>query len=218
MSTTAQQIINAVLDRLAESETAPVFWSTNELLVLVNEAYLEFTLIAGQLTSERTYAMIGAKLQSVPVGAIAIITVAYANQKIEKSSVENFDRANSTWDNQSGVLTKWAPCGLDRWFCDRQPTAAENVTLTTLDEPGTLALTDRVDLESEYIDGLTEYVYHMARFKESFPELQQAMDSYDMFRAISGHKAQKTFAAEFVTFSRDPNADTGGDYSTMDRS
>jgi hypothetical protein len=218
MSATGGQIIDQVLDRLAESETSPIFWTRAELLTLLNEGFLEFTLMASQLTSERTYALIGAKAQSVPDGAIAIINVQYANQKIEKSSIENFDRANPLWDGLTGILTKWAPCGLDRWFCDRTPTAAYNVTLTTLDEPGEIDENTVIDLEMEYIEGLTSYVYHGARFKESGAELQQSMEAYDQFRSIAGHKAQKTFAAEFTVWGRDPDADSGKGYSTIDRS
>lgn len=218
MSATAGDVINAALDRLQESRTSPVFWSRAELLTLLNEGLLELTLIACQLTSERTYTMIGAKLQSVPDGAIAILHVAYASKRVEKSTVENFDRLNSNWDAQSGILTKWAPCGLDRWFNDRTPSAATNVTLTTLDQPTTLTESDTINLDAEYIEALTGYVYHSARFKESGAELAQAMTEYDEFRAIAGHRAQRTFAAEFTIGSRDPNSDTGGGYSTMDRS
>jgi hypothetical protein len=218
MSATAGQILDQVLDRLAEEEATPIFWSRSELLVLLNEGFLEFTLMASQLTSERTYAMIGAKAQSTPEGAIAIINIQVSNQKIEKSSIENFDRANPLWDGLTGILTKWAPCGLDRWFCDRTPTGAYNVTLTTLDEPGAIDENTVIDLEAEYIEALTMYVYHMARFKESGAELQQAMEAYDQYRLIAGHKAQRTFAAEFTIWSRDPNADTGNEYSTVDRS
>lgn len=215
---TAGEVIDAVLDRVNEDTADPVFWSRAELLTQLNEGLLEFTLIAGQLTSQRTYSMIGAKLQAVPDGAIAIVHVAYADKKIEKGTVENFDRTDSNWDATRGILTKWAPCGLDRWFCDRTPTAAYNVTLTTLDQPTTLEEDDTIDLDAEYIEGLTAYVFHMARFKESGPELDQAMDVYDEFRKISGHRAQRTFAQMSVLWARDPGADTGGGYSTMDRS
>lgn len=218
MSTTAANVIDTVLGLLDESTSSPIFWSRAELLTLLNEGMLEFTLIACHLTSERTYAMIGAKLQSVPDGAIAIMHIAYSSKRVEKTTVENFDRVNTNWDAQTGILTKWGPCGLDRWFNDRTPAAAYNVTLTTLNQPAVLAEADTIDLDQEYIDALTFYVFHMARFKESGAELQQSMDLYDQFRGVSGHKAQRTFAQEFTLYSRDPNSDTGGGYSTMDRS
>lgn len=216
---TAGDVLDEVLGRIDESTSTPAFWSRGELLNHLNDGLLELTLIAGQLTSERTYAMIGAKLQSVPDGAIAVMHVAYSNVVIEKSSVENFDRDNANWDPQSGVLKKWAPCGLDRWFCDRQPVASgTNVTLTTLNQPTTLAEGTTIDLDLEYVEALADYVFHMARFKESGTELEQAMDAYDTFRMISGHKAKRTMSQEWTLFSRDPNADTGMGYSTIDRS
>lgn len=218
MSITAGQVIDQVLDRADESETNPIFWTRTEILVLVNEGFVELNLIASKMTSERTYGMIGNKVQSVPVGAIAVIRVDYANQKIEKSSLENFDRENPAWDALIGILGKWASAGLNLWFCDRTPPSSYSVTLTTLDETATLTESSVIDLEAEYVEALTSYAYHMARFKESGAELQQAMDAYDEFRAIAGHRAQKTFSQEFVVWSRDPNADTGNNYSTVDRS
>jgi hypothetical protein len=219
MSTTAGSIIDAVLDRLDESRTAPIFWTRAELLQILNDGFIEFTLFAGQLTSERTYDLIGAKLQATPIGAIAVMHVSYGNRKIEKSSVELIDRNNPNWDAQSGLLQKWAPCGLDRWFVDRHPTApGTSVTLVTLDDPTTLTESSVIDLDTEYIDALTEYTFHFARFKESGGELQQSMTNYDFFLNKAGHKGQRTFAQEFLVFSRDPNSDTGPDYSTKDRS
>jgi hypothetical protein len=219
MSTTAGQILDQVLDRLEESRTNPIWVSRAELLVHLNDAFLEYTLIAGQMTSERTYALIGAKLQSVPQGAIAIIHVSYANKRIRKSSIENFDRENPKWDGLAGLLTKWGPAGLDRWAIDRHPTAAgTNVTLVTLDDPPQLTEASVIDLAQEYIDGLTEYTFHFGRFKEGGAEFVQAMPNYDLFLEKSGHQAQRTFSQQFTSFSRDPNADTGEGYSTIDRS
>lgn len=215
---TAGDILDTVLDQLAEDETTPVFWSRAELLNLLNDGFLEFTLMAGQLTSERTYAMIGAKVQAVPDGAIALMHVEYSNQPVEKTSVELMDRNKANWDSESGVLKRWAPCGLDQWFCDRQPLVAENVTLTTLDQPATLGEATVIDLDAEYIQGLTFYLFHAARFKESGAELEQAMTAYDDFLGIVGHREKRSFAAEFVLWSRDPNASTGIGYSTIDRS
>lgn len=216
MSILASQVIDQALQRFDEDTADPIFVTRAELLQHLNDGFLELQLLAAQLTSERTYTLIGAKLQSVPDGAIAIMHVAYANKPIEKSSVENFDRENPNWDAQYGILHKWAPCGLDRWFVDRQPTAALNVTLTTLNQPTTLTETDAIDLEQEYVDGLTEYVYHMARFKESGAEFQQAQEQYDQFLNIAGLRQKQSFAEQFELWAHDPNADTGIGYSTLE--
>jgi hypothetical protein len=218
MSATAGNIVTWALRKLEEDPDNPIFWTRAELLQLVNDGFLEFTLLAGQLTSERTYTLIGAKLQSVPVGAIAIIHIAYANEKVEKTTVEHFDRANINWNAQSGILQKWAPCGLDRWFCDRHPTSSLNVKLTTLDEPTALGENDEIDLAPEYIEALTNYVFHFARFKEAGAELEQSMENYDAFLDKAGLREQKQFSEQWLIWSRDPDADTGSDYSTLDRS
>lgn len=214
---TASSVIDDVLDRLQESRTSPIFWSRSELLTFVNDGFLEFTLMAGQLTTEATYRIIGAKIQAVPITAIALIHVSYASEMVEKSTVERFDRQNPNWEAQYGILQKWSPCGLDKWILDRHPTSATNVSLTTLDNPQPLEESSSIDLAPEYVEALTDYVFHMARFKEGGAEFQQAMEAYDNFQNKAGKRAQKTFAEQYVFWARLPNANTGPDYSTMDR-
>ena len=217
MSATAGDVIDSVCDRLEESRTGPIFWSRAELLVLLNEGYLELQLITGLLISERTYTMIGAKQQAVPDGAIALLHVAYTNLAIEKSSIELFDRENANWDAQSGILQKWAPMGLEHWFCDRHPAASIAVKLTTLDIPTTLTESTTIDIEQEYVEALIAYTFHGARFKEAGAELQQAMSAYDEYLSIAGIRMKDTIAEQFTAWMRDPDADTGEGYSTLDR-
>ena len=215
---TAGSVIDDALDRLQESRTDPVFWSRAELLVFVNDGFLEFTLMAGQLTTEATYPLIGAKLQAVPITAIALLHVSYASEMVEKSTVERFDRENPNWESQYGILRKWSPCGLDKWIIDRHPTSALNVSLTTLDIPPDLGEATEIDLAPEYVEALIDYVFHMARFKEGGAEFQQAVPAYDDFQNKAGKRAQKTWSEQYVFWARLPVADTGPDYSTMDRS
>ncbi len=216
--TTAADVLNTVLDRLDQSRTDPIFWSRAELLTYLNDGFLEFTLIAGQMVSEATFPLVGAKIQAVPVGSLALIHVAYAEVVIEKSSLENFDRQNPNWEAQSGILRQWAPCGLDKWIVDRHPVLATNVSLTTLNAPAVLTETSTIDLAPEFIEALTDYVFHMARFKEGGAEFGQAMTQYDSFQNKAGLRQQKTWSEQFVLWGRDPNADTGGGYSTLNRS
>lgn len=215
---TAGSVVDDALDRLQESRTTPIFWSRAELLIFVNEGFLEFTISAGQLTTETTYPLIGAKIQAIPVTAIALIHVSYASEMVEKSTIERFDRANPNWESQYGVLQKWSPCGLDKWIVDRHPTSALSVSLTTLDNPQPLEEDSEIDLAPEYIEALTDYVFHMARFKEGGAEFQQAMPAYDDFQNKTGLRGQKTWSEQYVYWARNPNADTGPNYSTLDRS
>jgi len=166
-TTTAGQVIDDVLDQLEEDHAAPIFWNRAELLQFVNDAYLEFLLISGHLVKEYKYDLISAKVQSIPSGAIAAIHIAYNNKKIEKVTVEHFDRENPNWVNETGVLKKWAPMGLQHWINDRHTVLPRSVTIATLDRPPVFAEETVIDLAQEYIDALTEYVFHMARFKES---------------------------------------------------
>lgn len=210
---TAADVITAALELLDEDPTAPVFWTRAELLVLVNDGFLEYTIGASQLTSEATYPLVGAKVQAVPLNAIAIIHVAYSNELVEKTSIEVMDRGNPNWAAQYGILQRWAPCGLDKWIIDRHPISAQSVSLTVLNAPTTLAETDTIDLAPEFIESLIDYVYHAARFKEGGAEFGQSMEQYDEFKDKVGIQERKTFAQQFVLWSRDPNAGTGEKYA-----
>jgi hypothetical protein len=107
---------------------------------------------------------------------------------------------------------------LDKWILDRHPTAATSVSLTTLDNPQPLGETDSIDLQPEYVEALIDYVFHMARFKEGGAEFQQSQEAYDNFQNKAGKRAQKTFSEQYVFWARNPQANTGTDYSTLDRS
>lgn len=207
-------IIDDVLDRLAESRTAPVFWSRDELMVYLNDGFLEFTLMAGQLISENVYPLVGAKIQAVPSTAIALIHVSYVSVLAEKSTLEQFDRADPGWEAKYGIFQRWAPCGLDKWFLDKHPVTAIYANLTTLDVPPELTEADFIDLAPEYVEALTDYVFHMARFKEGGAEFGQAMTQYDSFRNKAGLQEQRTYVDQFVLWARDPNAKTGEDYAS----
>lgn len=218
MTYTAADVINDVLDRLNENNANPVFWLRLELLSLLNEGFLELTLMAGQNTSDTTQSLVSAKFQGIPEGSIAILNVVYAELPVEKTSIEMLDRAYVNWDALFGLIQKWAPMGLSRWVCDRTPTSLESVTLTTLDVPPTLGENDVIDLDAEYIVALTNYVFHMARFKESGGEFEQAMTAYDQFQTVAGMRASRSFSQQWTLWARDPNANTGLGDSTVGRS
>lgn len=210
---TAGDVVTSALELLDEDSQSPVFWSRAELLIFVNDGFLEYTIGAAQLTSEATYPLVGAKVQAVPPSAIAIIHVAYSSELVEKTSIEVMDRENPNWEAQYGILQRWAPCGLDKWIIDRHPIAAQSVSLTVLDVPTALTESDTIDLAPEFIEALIDYVYHAARFKEGGAEFGQSMEQYDEFKEKVGIQERKTFAQQFVLWSMDPNAATGEAYS-----
>lgn len=214
----ASTIISNVLLRLEELPASPIFWSRAELLVLLNDGNLELVLSSGYLNSERVQQLIGAKVQAVPMDAIALLGVQYAGVQVERTTIENLDRTNRRWDYQSGILSKWAPMGCEAFVVDRQPTSELTVLLQTLDMPAPLTEASTVDLEPEYCKALEDYVFHCARFKEGGTEFQMAQGAYDDFSAKAGMREQRTFSEMFVLWGRTPQAgDTGGSYSTMER-
>lgn len=215
---TAAEVLDNVLFRLEEDTDDPVFWSREELLILLNEGYIEFVLMSGYLQSQSNYQMIGSKMQATPDNCMGLLGVQWQSKPIEKTTIEGFDESNRRWDYLNGYLSQWAPCGLDRWFCNATPQLAFTVNLITLDQPAELAEDDEIELEAEYIKALEDYTFSCARFKEGGGEFQQGQESYDDFASKAGMREQKTFSELFALWARDPNADTGGGYSTLDRS
>jgi len=214
----ASEVISKVLYRLEEDTASPVFWSRAEILILLNEGYIEFVLMSGYLQSQSTYSMIGSKMQAPPDDCMGLIGVQWASKPIEKTTIEGFDESNRRWDYKNGYLSQWAPCGLDRWFCDATPQLAYDVQLITLDQPAALAEASTILLEDEYIEALEDYTFSCARFKEGGGEFRDAQPAYDDFTEKAGLREQKTFSEMMVMWGRDPNQDTGGGYSTLDRS
>ncbi len=211
-------LISNVLLRLEENTATPIFWSREELLTLLNEGNIELALMSGYLTCEQEQVLIGAKIQGVPNGAMALLGVQYEGVQVERTTIEGLDRTTRRWDYQSGILSKWAPCGCTSFVIDKQPTSALLVTLQTLERPPALIETDEIDLEPEYQKALEDYVFHTARFKEGGLEFQMAQAAYDDFTSKAGMRAEKTFSEMFVIWGRTPQAgDTGGSYGTLER-
>ncbi len=217
MATAAEVITNA-LYRLEEDPVSPIFWSRAELLILLNEGYIEFVLGSGYKQSQSNYTPIGSKMQALPENCMGLIGVQWQSKPIEKTTIEGFDESNRRWDYLNGYLSQWAPCGVDRWFMNATPQQAFTVNLITLDQPAALAEGDTIGLEDEFIKGLEDYLFSCARFKEGGGEFRQAQESYDDFSAKAGMRETKTFSEMFTLWNRDPSADTGGGYSTLDRS
>lgn len=199
----------------------PAFYTRDEAFTHLNEALMELALIAGHPTSEASIALTDSvHFQSLPSGAIALLHLANSSSRfLRKTTIEKIDRSNADWyRGATGTPQRWAPVGLyPNFFVDKRPTS---VTLTgvTLDEPTTIAETTTIDLPDEYIEAIEEYVFHMLRFKEGGQEFALAMSAYDEFLHRAGHAEKRSMSEQYTLWAKEPAGDTGGGYSTSERS
>lgn len=179
-STLASTVVTDVLRRLSEDPTNPRYWTRVELLDLVWEGLLEATLISGHLQATINVTLTGNSVQAAP-GHIALLHIRVGNNSMQKYSVDDLDSAKPGWDGEPQVInpTIWAPLGLTKMLTHPRTTATGKVVAcTVLQLPATLAETDTIPLEDEYVEALSNYAFSVARLKEGGVELRDAMTDY----------------------------------------
>lgn len=218
MATTASEIITLVLERLDEDPADPQFWSRSELLVLLNEAYAEFNIIAIKLASTATITRPSASIIAIPPTAIAVMGVQVSSQALSRTTLESMDMENRGWAKNTGIPGQWGSVGINRMFFSKYPTASgATAVITTLDVPEEIEEDTVIDLEKEYLLALEQYVFHAARFKEGGAEFQQSMEAYQQFTMIAGLGMEGQDSDTFDLFGQATVASTGMSYNTIGR-
>lgn len=220
---TGGSIIDTVLRELEESITTPVFWTRAELLQHLNDGLLELNLITGKFQSENAaFAPTTATLQSTPAGAICVLHVSRSSLFLRKRTLEEMDKENRKWMkiiSSGNVIKQWGPVGLNLFFVyPKLLSSGSTLTIVTLDIPATIGEATVIALDNEYVNGLEQYVFHMARFKEGGAEFQQSIAAYDVFRTVCGSLASKKLSEQYGLWAKEAAADTGSRYSTIPRS
>jgi hypothetical protein len=215
---TASEIITLVLDRLDEDPSNPQFWSRSELLVLLNEAYAEFNIIAIKLASTASITRPSANIIAIPPTAIVVMGAQVSSKSLSRTTMESMDMENRGWMKATGVPAQWGSAGINRMFFDKYPTASgATATITTLNVPQEIEEDTVIDLESEYLLALEQYVFHAARFKEGGAEFQQSMEAYQQFTMIAALGAEGQDSETFDLFGQATVAQTGQSYNTIGR-
>ena len=213
-----RDVIDSVLDMLEESRTAPIFWTRTELLTYLNDGMAEFNLMTGKFQSERVYSLTSNTFQLVPSGIVAVLHISRNNVLIRKETLESLDRDRPTWmrySTVSGQIEKWGPVGINIFFVYPRPAVSgTSVTLVTLDIPPAIGENTVIPLDEEYVESLTDYVFHVARFKEGGAEFRQSMSAYESFRERGSSLTRRKIAEQSTLFVKEPAAETGGGYAT----
>jgi len=181
-TTLASAIVNAVLQKLSQDTTTPRYWTSAEILDLVWEGLLETTLITGHLQTNVTVTLTGNSIQYAP-NHVAVLHLKAGNSSYYKYSVDELDAAKPTWDSAAtGTPNVWAPVGVNKLLVfPRPPNSTTTITATVLQLPATLALTDTIPLEDEFVGCLTQYAFSVARLKEGGIEFKESLNEYDRY-------------------------------------
>lgn len=189
------------------------------MITLLNEGYAELNLIARKLMSSVAINQMSTHFVRIPETAIAATGVTVGTKAIQKATIEAADLNNPAWTKDTGAARIWGAIGCERVFFNRYPISTDgtDMVLTTLDIPAELSESTIIDLESEYLLALENYVFSCARLKEGGAEFQQGLDSYDQFLKTCGLATDRTVASQFEEWAKIPDSSTGLSYATVDR-
>lgn len=192
-TTLASTVVDTVLTRLSEDPDDPRYWSREEILDLVWEGLLETTLISGHLQTSVNLTLTGNSVQAAPAH-VAILHMRIVNNSMQKYSVDDLDSAKPNWDGdpQTTNPTIWAPIGVTKVLTHPRTTATSKVAVcTVLQLPATLAESDTIPLEDEYVEALANYAFSVARLKEGSGEFRDSMVDYDRFLERVGQLTER---------------------------
>lgn len=193
---TINDIAVRVLQRLEESTTAPVFWNLQqEVYPIIVEAMNEAALLTGVVQVAQTATLTlpaGTNYVAMPQNAIAILRLA-GPPAVKKTDVYTLDQLCPGWENEGGAgvnpavqqIQYWFPLGVSQFGIYPKLTVPQKVKLVYLGYPVTVSPPytglETVPFQTEFLDGLEEYVAHILRLKESGYEFQASQTNYQQF-------------------------------------
>lgn len=190
---TISTLAYAVQSRLEEEPQGPpgIFWNyQNEVLPAVAEAMNEASLLTGVVQTVQTAPVtvpVNTTFLSLPKNAIALIRVT-GPVYLRKTSVFSLDNLNRTWENDTGsLLQAWFPLGVTRFGVYPKLTAEQQVLVTYLAYPVTVAPpysgTEAVPFQLEFHESLEQYAAHVLRLKEAGQDFEASQGVYQEFLA-----------------------------------
>lgn len=193
MPDTISSLARSVQSRLEEEPQGPpgIFWNyQNEVLPAVVEAMNEASLLTGVVQTVQTAPItvpVNTTWLSLPKNAIALIRVT-GPVYLRKTSVFALDKLNRTWQNDTGTALKaWFPVGVTNWGVYPQLTAEQQVMVTYLAYPVTVAPpytgNETVPFQAEFHESLEQYAAHVLRLKEAGQDFEGSMGIYQAFLA-----------------------------------
>lgn len=188
-------LLPAVINRLEEDATEPVFWSSQfELYTALVEAINEMMLLVGRPTQgvRIPYALqTNSAWQSIPYGTLLVTDIQGSSSRLRKLDLYSLDHVCSSWgpdwecDCTTDVPTEWAPIGVTLFAVHPVPTSPVTVTLTTIPYPATTGYpydgTTLIPFHDEFWAALEAYAAHYARIKEGGVDFQESLPLYNDF-------------------------------------
>jgi hypothetical protein len=197
---TLSSLADEVQQRLEEPIGPGIFWSrTYEIYPMLVQAINEASLITGEPEVRQTTPFTitaGGNIFTTPGQAIAIIRIQAPNW-IPKTSVWDLDRMTPGWEADTGdAPDSWFPVGLNLFGIHPKLNAPVSCFLSYIalpvNFPRPYTGAEKVDLQTEYVEGIIDSATHLLQAKEYGEEFKSSMKLYD--RYLSKMTALSQFA------------------------
>lgn len=208
---TVDDITAGVLTRLEETNP-PVFWSLDELRLMVVEGMCEATVLTGipQFRQVSTPVTLTANTTffSNPANAFALLRMEIAGQPVRKCSIWDMDMDHQNWQNDVKQATpnEWMPTGLSGFAIHPQLTAPVQAIMTVVQNPVTTAPpytgNEVLPYQSEFNIGFEMYAAHVARLKEGGAEFDSGMFLYEGFLSVMAELSLFGLRVDSLRFSK----------------
>ena len=197
-----------ILNRLGAAGS--VFWRTDELNRLINQALRTFNALTGFWKTRKVITTTANTVYySIPGTLTAGMRVEFNSHPLGYSSLSDLDNGQPGWEDQTTATSgqpstpqMWTPVGLDLiaiWPAD----AAGNNSLTVDGIAQTPVLSDDnsfVDIGEEELNMLLDYIEHLAVFKEGGKEFAASQVMYQNF--LKGCATRNSMLMASASFRR----------------
>ncbi|HXN71554.1 MAG TPA: hypothetical protein VN861_03260 [Candidatus Acidoferrales bacterium] len=215
-STLISSLALRVLDRLEESETAPIFWNLPlEVLTAIVEAMNDLTLLVGR-------PVIGVQLpfnlnpnsvwQYFPKGILCFTDIYGPSSPLRKQTLFDYDyiqfNSGSDWENDTSTSgpSTWAPLGTTMFIVHPASSAPQQVTVNAIlypaPTPWPYSASLTVPFHDEFFAALESYAAHILRFKESGVDFSASMALYGDYLTQAERMSQIETRKDSLLFSR----------------
>lgn len=195
---TLVQLRALVYERLGNT----AFWRNDEVDRYIREALKIWNVMAGFWRGrvDLGLTLIGNPWYELPVGLSYVLRVEVNQHPLGSSSLWDLDYGQANWESQTGIPEMWAPGGLNLiaiW--PASATGSESIVVEGVVPAPTPTLdADTVDIGSEELNHVLDYVEHIAMFKESGQEFDASGELLKAFiKGAAGRNAMLMKSSKF---------------------
>lgn len=197
---TLAQMRSQAYERLGNNTN---FWRSDEIDRMIRESLRIYNLLTGLWRSTASLGTTapGRVWYVVPPGFSYLYRVEYNGYPLASSSLWDLDYGRTSWQSEIGTPQAWAPAGLRLialWPADSSTGGIPLLASGVVPAPQPTADNDIVDLGTEDLDQVLDYVCHVAQFKEGGQEFQASLQTFQGF--LKGAAARNSMLMQSSRF------------------